>query len=57
MDEKSVLVGNPSTKADVFFDCSTLMARILRTTLAGMTYFTLFESPDIQFLGAPRTEG
>ena len=41
----------------LFFDCSTLMARILRTTLAGKMYCTSFKSPDIQFLGARRTEG
>ncbi len=41
----------------LFFDRSTLTARILRTTLAGMMYCTSFESPNIQFLGALRTEG
>ena len=46
-----------SKEIEEFFVFSNLTARILRTTLAGMMYCTSFESPDIQFLGARRTEG
>ena len=46
-----------SKEIEEFFIFSTLTARILRTTLAGMMYYSSFESPNIQFLGAPRTEG
>ena len=44
-------------KMDVFFDRSNLAARTAQTTCTTYTTDTSFESPDIQFLGARRTEG
>ena len=45
------------SKMDVFFNRSNLTARKAQTTCTTYTTDTSFESPDIQFLGARRTEG